>query len=124
MEQVDWQQLIREKRAAREALIPKEWKLPTHITDKVSPESTHSAFDLLNEAALLTARERDITENNTATSLTAKIASGELSSYDVAFAFCKRAAIVHQLVRRLSLSHFLIRYLWRCLFSKRYLDPS
>lgn len=102
MAQVDWQQLIQQKRAARESLIPEEWKLPSHITTKVSPDSTHSAFDLLDEAALLTDRERDITESNTATSLVAKIAAGELSSYDVAVAFCKRAAVVHQLTNSLT----------------------
>jgi amidase len=99
MVQAEWQELIRKKRAARDALIPEEWRLPTIIISKISSESSHSAFELLNEAALLTDREIDITENNTATSLTAKIASGELSSYDVATAFCKRAALVHQLVR-------------------------
>ncbi|KAH7325552.1 amidase [Stachybotrys elegans] len=98
----EWQELIQKKRAARDALIPQEWRLPTTITSKVSPESTYSAFDLLKEAALLTDRENDITENNTATSLTAKIASGELSSYDVAAAFCKRAALVHQLTNSLT----------------------
>lgn len=96
---VDWQDLIQKKRAARAALIPEQWRLPTTVTSKVSPESTHSAFDLLKEAAILTDREIEITEKNTATSLTAKIASGELSSYDVTAAFCKRAALVHQLVR-------------------------
>ncbi|KAJ4138459.1 hypothetical protein NW768_002293 [Fusarium equiseti] len=102
MVQINWQDLIQEKRAARDALIPEKWKLPADLTRKVSPESTCSAFDLLDEAALLTVREKDITENNTATSLTAKIASGELSSYDVAVAFCKRAAIVHQLTNSLT----------------------
>lgn len=112
MVEVDWQELIQRKKAARDALIPEELRLPTTITSKVSPESSHSAFDLLNEAALLTDREIDITENNTATSLIAKIALGELSSYEVAAAFCKRAALVHQLVCRSS---------HRSLLSKRFL---
>lgn len=109
MAEVNWQELIQRKRAVRDALIPAEWRLPTTITEKVSPESSHSAFDLLNEAGLLTDREINITENNTATSLTAKIASGKLSSYDVAAAFCKRAALVHQLVCRFCTAHFLSR---------------
>jgi amidase len=101
MVEVNWEELIEKKRARRDALIPEDWRLPTAITSKVSQDSTASAFDLLSEAALLTEREIDITENYTATSITAKIATGELSSYDVAAAFCKRAAIVHQLVRSL-----------------------
>ncbi|KAF5970661.1 amidase [Fusarium coicis] len=102
MSEVDWQQLIEKKRAARDAMIPEKWRLPTTITTKVSPDSRASAFELLNEAGLLTDREKDITENYTAVSLTAKIATGELSSYDVAAAFCKRAAIVHQLTNSLT----------------------
>lgn len=109
MAEVNWQELIQRKRAVRDALIPEEWRLPTTITSKVSPESSHSAFDLLNEAGLLTDREIDITENNTASSITAKIASGKLSSYDVAAAFCKRAALVHQLVCRFCTAHFFSR---------------
>lgn len=95
-----WQELIQKKRATREALIPESWRLPAEIANKVSEESTLSAFDLLNQAALLSDREIDITENNTASTITAKIAAGELSSLEVASAFCKRAAIVHQLVNR------------------------
>jgi amidase len=98
MSEVNWQQLIEKKKAIRDALIPEKWRLPTTITSKVSPESTASAFELLNEAELLTDQEKDITEGYTAVSLTAKIAAGELLSYDVTAAFCKRAAIVHQLV--------------------------
>lgn len=95
---VEWQDLIQKKRAARDALIPKEWRLPESILSRVSKTSMESAFDLLKESAMLTPREVEITEENTATSLIAKIAKGELSSYEVAATFCKRAALVHQLV--------------------------
>lgn len=102
----EWQDLIQKKRAARDALIPKEWRLPESILSRVSKTSTESAFDLLKESAMLTPREVEITEGNTATSLVAKIAKGEVSSYDVAAAFCKRAALVHQLVRYNTLGCF------------------
>ena len=98
MVSTEWQELIQKKRVAREALIPKDWRLPDSLTSKVTDQSSHCAFDLLSEAAILSPRQIEITENNTATSLVAKIAAGELSSYDVAEAFCKRAAIAHQLV--------------------------
>ncbi|KAK0388793.1 hypothetical protein NLU13_5036 [Sarocladium strictum] len=102
MVEVNWAELIQKKRAARDALIPEPWRLPTSITSRVSPESTASAFDLLDEAALLTDKEREITEKYDVAGLTAKIASGELSSVEVATAFCKRAAIVHQLTNSLT----------------------
>lgn len=102
MVSAEWTELIQKKRAARDALIPTEWRLPESILSKVSETSSYSAFELFNESALLTAKEIDITESYTATSLVAKMAKGELSCYDVAYAFCKRAAIAHQLVSLLS----------------------
>jgi amidase len=101
MVSAEWQELIDKKRADRDALIPEEWRFPALVTGQVSEDSPISAFDLLSENvdALLTPSELGITEANTATSLVSKIAAGELSSYEVALAFCKRAALVHQLVR-------------------------
>lgn len=98
MVNAEWQKLILEKRAARDAGIPQEWRLPTSILSKVAEDSQISAFDLLDEAAVLTRPEREITEIASAQELVSKISSRELSSYDVCLAFCKRAAVAHQLV--------------------------
>ena len=94
-----WQELIEKKRADRETRIPKDWRLPEAISSKVSPESRLSAFDLLRESALLTPEEIEITEKYDATTLLKLMAASKISCYDVTRAFCKRAAIAHQLVR-------------------------
>ncbi|KAK0390166.1 hypothetical protein NLU13_3738 [Sarocladium strictum] len=102
MVNAEWQKLIQEKRAARDAGIPQEWRLPTSILSKVAEDSQISAFDLLDEAAVLTRLEREITEIASAQELVSKISSRELSSYDVCLAFCKRAAVAHQLTNSLT----------------------
>lgn len=99
MVSADWQALIQQKRTARDERIPKEWRIPETLLSKVSSDSPVSAFDLLKEAALLTPEEVEITEEHDATGLVQKMASGELSAYQVTHAFCKRAAVAHQLVR-------------------------
>jgi amidase len=110
MVSAEWTELIQKKRTTRDALIPKEWRLPESILSKVSETSSYSAFELFSESALLTPEEIDITESYTATRLVAKLAKGELSSYDVAYAFCKRAAIAHQLVSFMSFPFRLARW--------------
>lgn len=95
----DWDQLIKEKRAHRDSLIPKEWRLPEHILKQVSPEAPLSAFALLEEANVLTKEEKDLTENYDATALVQGLASRKFTALQVTTAFCKRAAIAQQLVR-------------------------
>ncbi|KAJ5900208.1 amidase signature domain-containing protein [Penicillium subrubescens] len=58
----DWQALIDEKRAQREASIPSKWRIPGHVADKVSPTASVSAFELLEETDILSKEEREITE--------------------------------------------------------------
>lgn len=62
-------------------------------------------LDFPRRSGLLTNDEIDITENYDAVSLLEAMASGELTSLAVTTAFCKRAAIAHQLVR-----HLLFRF--------------
>lgn len=94
----DWPALISQKLALRDSRIPAEWRLPENIVGRVNRESTISALDLLNETTVLTEKERHITEAYDATTLLEKLASGALTSLEVTTAFCKRAAIAHQLV--------------------------
>jgi amidase len=95
----EYQQLIDQKLAKQASLIPLEWRLPKAVTDKVSPRSNASAFDLMLEHQILTREELDITENYTATALVESMAAGKLTSLQVTAAFCKRSAVAQQLVR-------------------------
>ncbi|KAJ3536825.1 hypothetical protein NM208_g6489 [Fusarium decemcellulare] len=99
MVSTDWQVLIEKKQADREARIPQDWRLPEAVASKVSPENRISAFDLLEESALLTPAELAITDRHDATTLLDMMATSRITCYDVTQAFCKRAAIAHQLVR-------------------------
>ena len=98
MSKPDWQALIREKRSFRESRIPLEWRLDEKITSQAHRGNPISAFDVLDQTNILTKREREITENYDATALLGQLASGAISSLEVTTAFCKRAAIAHQLV--------------------------
>jgi amidase len=94
----DWQALIDQKRAQREASIPSKWRIPGHVADKVSPTASVSAFELLEETDILSKEEREITDLHDATALLELLAAGKVSSLAVTTAFCKRAAIAQQLV--------------------------
>jgi len=50
------------------------------------------------ESGILSPRELEIT-NSSAVDLASELACGRLKSVDVTLAFCKRAALAHQLVR-------------------------
>src|SRR3954471_12377376 len=65
----DWQALIDQKRAQREASIPSKWRIPGHVADKVSPTASVSAFELLEETDILSKEEREITDLHDATAL-------------------------------------------------------
>ncbi|KAJ9297812.1 hypothetical protein DTO271G3_4033 [Paecilomyces variotii] len=85
-----WEELVADKRARLEKTIPAEWKIQTLPTED-------SVIDYPTKSGLLSAKELEIT-NSTATDLVVKLATGELKSYDVTLAFCKRAALAHQLL--------------------------
>jgi hypothetical protein len=96
----NWKQLVDQKRTDRESKIPTEWRIPNAVAAQVSPKSHLSAFDLLKESGILTPKEIEITEHYDATQLLDLMAKGKMSSVQVTSAFCKRAAVAHQLVRR------------------------
>ncbi|KAL1886235.1 Acetamidase [Paecilomyces lecythidis] len=85
-----WEELIADKRARLAKTIPAEWKIQTLPAED-------SVIDYPAKSGFLSAKELEIT-NSTATDLVAKLATGELKSYDVTLAFCKRAALAHQLL--------------------------
>ncbi|KAH8819425.1 amidase signature domain-containing protein [Xylogone sp. PMI_703] len=98
----EWQELIDKKRAARDALIPTEWRIPPNILSKVSPKAELSAFELLEESKALNARDIEITTQYDASALLNMLASGRISSLEVTKAFCKRAIVAQQLTNCLT----------------------
>ncbi|KAL4910303.1 amidase signature domain-containing protein [Aspergillus multicolor] len=104
--EVEWSAITPTKRAEQVSRTPAEWILPQAITSRVSAGPSISAFDLLSETTLLTPREHELTENYDATSLLAQMSTGRVTSVEVTMAFCKRAAIAHQLTNSLTESFF------------------
>lgn len=91
-----WQEKATIKRAQVDARIPKAFRLREKflIGAESSPESV---LDIPAKCGILSPEEIAITENYTAISLAVALATGKLSAFDVATAFCKRAAIAQQL---------------------------
>ena len=85
------------KREARETLILAGWRLPQALLEAL-PSNVRP---VPASCAVLSALELAITEEDDARALVGRMASGELSAVDVCRAYCKRAAIAQQLVRRL-----------------------
>ncbi|KAF2204005.1 acetamidase [Delitschia confertaspora ATCC 74209] len=92
-----WQSISRRKKEEQLSRIPKEWIL----TEK--PGSAVTIYmDIPQKCGLLTKEELRITEEFDATALAEEIRMGRLKSVDVVRAFCKRAAIAHQLTNCLT----------------------
>lgn len=89
-----WKQKAAKKREEQYSRIPVGWRLdplPSPL-----PKST-LAYIESSELSILTAEEREITSVLSAQELLAKIQRHEYSAEAVTVAFCKRAAIAHQL---------------------------
>lgn len=84
------------KRAQAKVLesIPPEWRLPN---DKLPPADQANVLDVPYTSGLFSEREVLITSSS-ATNIVGAIASGEWKAVEVTRAFCKRAAVAHQLV--------------------------
>lgn len=89
-----WTSVAAGKVAARDALIPKEWLIPT--------TNALNVMDIPRTCGILSAAEIAITESE-APVLVERMVQGDLKSYDVVLAFCKRAAIAQQLVSTIPL---------------------
>ncbi|KAL1969215.1 hypothetical protein VTN77DRAFT_469 [Rasamsonia byssochlamydoides] len=104
------------KQAQLDSRIPPEWKLPAQFIPpsmRLSPadsitkvdEYRNDKVDLMEippQCGLLTPKEVEITEKWDVRGLLGEIASRRLSAEEVVRAFCKRAAIAHQLTRCLT----------------------
>lgn len=87
---MSWEKIAADKRARIEASIPQEWRIKSMPTED-------SVMDFPKTSGIMTAEELTITESS-ATDLVAQMAAGKLTSVAVTTAFCKRAALAHQLV--------------------------
>ncbi|KAL2223232.1 acetamidase [Thermoascus aurantiacus ATCC 26904] len=85
-----WEQLAADKRARLDKTIPPEWRIQTL-------PSGDSVLDYPAQSGILSPKELEIT-GTAATELVAKLTTGELKSVEVTLAFCKRAALAHQLL--------------------------
>ncbi|KXT01880.1 hypothetical protein AC578_2155 [Pseudocercospora eumusae] len=82
--------------------IPAEWRLPE---EKLPADDVLDVTGFPAQSGLLSKKELEIT-NSLATEIVAKIAKGEWSSEAVTLAFCKRAALAHQLTNCLTVIMF------------------
>lgn len=94
----NWQEKANEKRIALNSLIPNQWKLSSEILNNLPKDLTVVPY----ECGILSAIDIEITEIDQIDELATRIAQGKYSAKNVIEAFCKRAAIAHQLVNCLS----------------------
>lgn len=107
-----WQEISAHKQSQRQSKIPSDFVIPANLlpavrTSCVRPGppvlTTRAQADVADvstfceQSGFFTARELEIT-NSTATTVVAKIASGEWSAVEVLTAVSKRAAVAQQLL--------------------------
>jgi amidase len=96
MDQSSWEKVRDAKKAEQDARIPTEWKLKDLPSDSVRDLRPYAKI-----SGILSERELEITDED-ATSLVDKLASGVYSAVEVVTAYCKRAAVGHQLINCLT----------------------
>ncbi|KAE8409415.1 amidase signature domain-containing protein [Aspergillus pseudonomiae] len=105
--------IAQRKQAHLESQIPAEWKLPASqipsgmlsLEDSITNAKQYQRVNVMNvprTCGLLTGKELEITENWDIRGLLRVIAEKRYTTEDVVRAFCKRAAISHQVTRCLS----------------------
>lgn len=96
----DWEAIAKQKRESVEARIPSEWRISTPPSREDQPNVTGEYIH-----QYLSPEEIEITETD-AVGIAAKTTNGQWSAESVTTAFCHRAALAHQLVRRLAIVPF------------------
>ncbi|KAK5189683.1 hypothetical protein LTR99_006217 [Exophiala xenobiotica] len=97
----DWQKIAAAKKLEQGRRIPEDWKLKEEVL--AAANSITDQRPIAASSGLLSGRELLITgDKHDATSLAAAIAAGTYSAEEVVTAFCKRAAIGHQLCNNLT----------------------
>jgi len=93
-----WKPIALKKQQQRASRIPEAWRI-----SGVTLDSKHNDLPaLVKSCGLLTDKEFEITQNATATGLIRDTAQQKVKTIDVVTAFCKRAAIAHQLTNCLT----------------------
>lgn len=87
----DWKQICKTHQEKINSKIPKEWLLSEWPKPITPPYNVISSIE-----AALTPREIELTTKYSATELAEQLKTGNLSSYELTYAICKRAAIAHQ----------------------------
>jgi amidase len=96
---VNWSSdATRAKKAAQEAAIPAKWRIPA---DKMPAPDVKDVTGYVASCGVLSADELAIVHTEP-TTLLAKLAAGELTALAVTTAFCKGAAVAHQLTNCLT----------------------
>ncbi|KAL7946823.1 amidase signature domain-containing protein [Trichoderma barbatum] len=98
----NWINVSTEARAKLNDSIPAEWRI---AQNKLPPDSQLDVTSFPSECGILSQHELDITESF-AIDIVRKLAAGEWTSQEVTTAFCKRAAIAHQLTNCLTVVMF------------------
>jgi amidase len=93
-----WEEKAAQKRTSIYNLIPKEWRLPESIMKNPPKNSTL----VPSQCGILSKLDLEITEIDHIEELARRIANGKYSAVQVTEAYCKRAAIAHQLVNCLA----------------------
>lgn len=87
-----WRETARQKREQQALSIPVDWRL------KVIPSDFKDCRPLIESCGILSEAELDITNTTDGRSILRNILSRRWTSEAVATVFCKRAAIVQQLI--------------------------
>jgi len=90
----DWKSLATAKREAILQSIPEKWRIAKIPTAEEQKDVTGAYAQ-----RFLDQKEIEITETDAA-GIAEKVAAGEWSAVEVTGAFCHRASVAHQLVRK------------------------
>ncbi|KAL6720506.1 hypothetical protein ACLMJK_002430 [Lecanora helva] len=89
----EWQEIRDRKLADVAARISSEWQIPSSALPSTSVSNVTS---IPTTCGILTSKEIRITEAHSGRSLLAALRNRELTALEITTAFCKRAAITHQ----------------------------
>lgn len=90
----EWKTISEKAKQILNDSIPTEWRIPK---DKLPSDDQLNVTGVPAQCGILSEKDLEITESY-ATDIVKKIAAGEWKAEDVTRAFCKRAAIAHQVV--------------------------
>ncbi len=99
----DWETKAAERRQQLSNAIPGDWRLKPELLGELKTPLEQSDNNVLElgfckRSGILSEKELGITESYKVSELLGALASGQLTALEVTTAFCKRAAIAHQLV--------------------------